>query len=418
MSKKLLGEVREEIEKRGVEAWPILVGSVAKGTYLKDPDIDIFIRFSPDYSREEMEKLGLEIARAVMPDGIASYAEHPYLRGKIEGYSVDIVPCYMIEDPEKKISSVDRTPFHTEFVRANLSEEQRDEVRLLKAFMKGIGVYGAEARVQGFSGYLCELLLIKYGSFLEVLKNAAKWKKRTYLHLGNGGAKFNAPLTFIDPVDSGRNVASAVSEESKSIFILASKEFLSSPREEFFFPKYPRILSHGEILDMVRMRDTKIYAVIFEKPDIIDDALYPQIRRTLNAFVSILKDFSPVSSFFYVDSLRIVFILELERDLLPGVMKHEGPPVWHRNAGDFMERWKDEALRGPYVIGNRLYVDRIRERRKPEEVLEKGLKNYKLGKYFESQKEKICLLPLEKIINELNEEKLTEFFDFKFPWRR
>ena len=31
--------------------------------------------------------------------------------------------------------------------------------------MQGIGVYGAEIKVGGFSGYLCELLVMKYGGF-------------------------------------------------------------------------------------------------------------------------------------------------------------------------------------------------------------------------------------------------------------
>jgi len=43
----------------------------------------------------------------------------------------------------------------------------------LKQFMKGIGVYGSELRRRGFSGYLTELLVINYGSFLGVLKEAS-----------------------------------------------------------------------------------------------------------------------------------------------------------------------------------------------------------------------------------------------------
>ena len=259
--------------------------------------------------------------------------------------------------------------------------------------------------------------MIKYGSFIDVLKNAAKWKKSVYLHLGNGGAKFKAPLVFIDPVDSGRNVASALSEESKSLFILASREFLKAPDEKFFFPNSPRVLKDEEIMEIVKKRDTKIYVIRFEKPKLIDDVLYPQIRRTLNAFVAILHDFLPVSSHFYVTSDEVVFLIELEREVLPAVMKHEGPPVWHQNAEDFAARWEGKAIRGPYIVGYRLYVDRLRELRNVEEVLRKGIKNYKLGKYFESQKEKIEIIPMEKIINKLDKEKLTEYFLSTFPWK-
>ncbi len=414
----MLERVREEVQRRGVNASPILVGSVAKGTFLKDPDIDVFIRFSPEYSREEMEKIGLEIARSVMPEGVESYAEHPYLRGKIGGLRVDIVPCFMVSDPARKISAVDRTPFHTEFVLANLGEEQRDEVRLLKAFMKGIGVYGAEARVQGFSGYLCELLVIKYGSFLNVLKNAARWKRKTYIHLGNGGKKFPEPMVFVDPVDENRNVASAVSEESKSRFTLASREFLKEPSNKFFFPPPPKKLSREEILDTIGKRGTKFYAVIFPRPKVIDDVLYPQIRRTLKAFQDILREFIVLNAHYAVLEDRVVFLLELERDELPKVQKHEGPPVWHENSENFIERWRSGALRGPYIEGSRLYVDRERKLRNVDDVLRKGLENYKIGKHFEKKKDMMLSGPLEELINDVDVESISEFFAFTFPWER
>ena len=47
------------ISENGMDATPIIVGSVAKGTFLKDPDLDIFIMFPMDMPREEMEKNGL-----------------------------------------------------------------------------------------------------------------------------------------------------------------------------------------------------------------------------------------------------------------------------------------------------------------------------------------------------------------------
>ncbi len=396
----------------------MLVGSVAKGTFLKDPDIDVFIRFSPSYSRKDMENLGLEIARSVMPDGYESYAEHPYLRGVVNGFRVDIVPCYMVDDPSKKISAVDRTPFHTEYVKENLRDEQKDEVRLLKAFMKGIGVYGAEARVEGFSGYLCELLVIKYGSFMSVLKHASQWKKRTYLHLGNGGARFNAPLTFIDPVDSNRNVASAVSEQSKSLFTIASREFLQEPKLTFFFPNPVKVREEKEILAEIEKRKTRSYAIIFPKPDVVDDVLYPQIKRTMRAFESILQEFIPLHTFYYVDDSHVVFLLELERDELPHIMKHQGPPVWHENAEKFMERWRNEALRGPYVLGNRLYVDRERKHRYLKDYLIKALQAYALGKEFEKRKGDMLIEKLEDVLHRLDLKNISEFLYFKFPWER
>jgi tRNA nucleotidyltransferase (CCA-adding enzyme) len=414
----LLSNAKEEMERRGYDGDAVLVGSVAKGTYLKNPDIDIFLRFPPELDREELKKRGIEIGRALLPNGFTKYAEHPYWRGEFMGFQVDIVPCYRITKVEERKSAVDRTPFHTNYVRSHLEEWQRDEVRLLKAFMKGIRVYGAEARVRGFSGYLSELLIIKYGSFRSVLENASRWRKKVVLWLEPSDEKFRAPLVFIDPVDPKRNVASAVSEESKALFIHASKSYLEEPRIEFFFPKEPMARSREDIEERIRERSTHFYVITMPRPDIIEDNLYPQVERTLEAFRKILSEFLPLSSFYIVSQNAIHFILELERDVLPAVKSREGPPVWHENSKKFLERWKGRALRGPYIIGSRWYADIPREVRTPRDILLREVKNYKLGAAFEKMKDRIEIGKLEEKIDEIDLKSLSEFFFFSLPWER
>ncbi len=417
--KTLLQRVENEIERKNIDAEPMLVGSVAKGTHLKNPDLDIFILFSVNYSRSEIERYGMEIGRQILPDATAKYAEHPYLRGEFMGFEVDIVPSYRVEKAEMKITAVDRTPFHTDYVKKHLSDELRDEVRVLKAFMKGIGVYGAEARVQGFSGYLCELLIIKYGSFKKVLKNAAQWRRKVFLSLGNGDfKKFKDPLVFIDPVDPNRNVASAVSERSKSFMTFASRRFLEKPTIKFFFPNEIKPLSREELWDKINKRKSQIYVVILPKPDVIDDVLYPQMCRTMDAFITILQDFHPLNNYYFVNSSNAYFIIELERDTLPRVKKHEGPPVWTENAKDFYEKWKNKAYRGPYIEGHRIYADVERKLRTVEEVLRKGVENYKLGKHFDRRKGEMRIVKLSNILDEINLVQVTEFLEYRFPWER
>ncbi len=63
-------------------------------------------------------------------------------------------------------------------MKKHLSLKMRGEVRLLKKFMKGIGVYGAEIKTGGFSGYLCELFVLHYGSFVKTLEAFARHKQR------------------------------------------------------------------------------------------------------------------------------------------------------------------------------------------------------------------------------------------------
>ena len=108
---RILNRAKKE-SPEGVEV--ILVGSVAKGTFLVDVDIDIFIKFPMD---ADLKKEGLDIARKIMPNGEEVYASHPYLRGRIEERFVDIVPCYNIDNIRDLKSAVDRTPFHTEYIK-------------------------------------------------------------------------------------------------------------------------------------------------------------------------------------------------------------------------------------------------------------------------------------------------------------
>ncbi|MEF8886126.1 MAG: nucleotidyltransferase domain-containing protein, partial [Haloarculaceae archaeon] len=58
----------------------VLVGSTARDTWLAgDRDVDLFVRFPTEYSREELAAFGLQVGHAVLPDGHEEYAEHPYV---------------------------------------------------------------------------------------------------------------------------------------------------------------------------------------------------------------------------------------------------------------------------------------------------------------------------------------------------
>ena len=135
-------------------------GSVAKDTWLSEnPDIDVFIRLPTSIPRKNLGEIGLKIARKAAANArqVERFAEHPYLEAFMDGYRVDIVPCYDAKKGEWQ-SATDRTPYHTDYIRKRLEINLLGEARLLKRFMQGIGIYGAELKIGGFSGYLCELL--------------------------------------------------------------------------------------------------------------------------------------------------------------------------------------------------------------------------------------------------------------------
>jgi len=183
LSRELEQKIALACQQEGVQATVRVEGSVAKDTWLSEnPDIDVFMRLPTSIPRKKLGDVGLKIAKkaAGNAEQVERFAEHPYLEIFVGGYRVDIVPCYDAKLGEWQ-SATDRTPYHTDYIKQRLSKELRGEVRLLKRFMQGIDVYGAEIKVGGFSGYLCELLIMKYRSFAETICAFAQYNRRVVI---------------------------------------------------------------------------------------------------------------------------------------------------------------------------------------------------------------------------------------------
>ena len=182
------------LAERGFRAMAEVHGSTVRDTWLADErDVDVFIILDRDYGRGVLPQV-LDVVKEYVGEGwVEAYAEHPYIRAVVDGFDVDFVPCFRVNPEGGLISATDRTPLHTGFVLERLSPGGSNEVRLLKSFLKGVGVYGAEVRVGGFSGYLCELLVIRFGSFVKVLEEAVGWSDGMVLEFGesdSGGASW------------------------------------------------------------------------------------------------------------------------------------------------------------------------------------------------------------------------------------
>lgn len=424
ISNRIIKRIAEIAREMQVEACGLLVGSAARNTWLRgDKDLDIFILLPESLDIDEFEKKGIEIARRVAANFEERYAEHPYIKAFFDGYDVDLVPCFAVSNPAEIRSAVDRTPFHNRYVLEHIKGRE-DEVLLLKQFMKGISAYGAELKTGGFSGYLCELLIIKYGSFMETLKQAKDWRhgvkiandlpQATKLKV----AEFEHPLIVIDPVDPERNVAAALSREKFYGFIHAAREFLQKPALEFFFPPPERAMSKEEFKAQLRSRQTAIYAVVLESPDVVEDVLFPQLRKAMQSAVALLEshEFQVFKSDVFADSKHSIILLELSVWRLPPVRKHLGPPVEEEeHAKKFLAKYLSSAaaLSKPYIHGNRYVVEVSREHVEAEELLRSGLKNCALGKHLsESAKQGYEVLANEEILKIESDQFWIFLMDF------
>jgi tRNA nucleotidyltransferase (CCA-adding enzyme) len=357
--------VERALDERGLDADVLQVGSTARGTWLSgDRDIDLFVRFPAGLDREELETYGLDVGRAVLPDGHEEYAEHPYVAGEFHGFDVDLVPCYDVETGADPQSAVDRTPHHNAYLQERLDEELAAEVRVFKQFLTGIGAYGSNLRTRGFSGYLTELLVVEYGSFESLLRGAADWRPPVEFDPEDHGAEtFDDPLVVIDPTDPRRNVAAVCSAENVARLQHYAREALADPDEDLFFRTDPEPFDPADVRAHLERRGTTPVAVVFDAPDVVDDQLYPQLRKSLAGVQSELgrREFGLVRATAFADDRAVLFV-ELAHAELPSVARHGGPPVHVRgHAEGFYEAYAGGDTYGPFLDGDRYVVERERE---------------------------------------------------------
>jgi len=372
LAKKLTEKVEKAAKQKEIEADVRVEGSVAKNTWLKDcPEIDVFMRIPTTTPREAFGTVCLEIAKKATAGykQIERFAEHPYLEAIVDDVWVNIVPCYRVKQG-KWVSATDRTPFHTDYVKPLLDEQMGEEVRLLKRFMKGIGVYGAEIKVGGFSGYLCELLVLNYGSFVEVLRSAGNWKKRTiidhkghYERIEEVKKIFAEHLVMVDPVDKGRNVAAATIKEKLDEYIAASRAFLKNPDIKFFYPQETQTLNATELVNKINARGSTIVFIKFEGASAVPDVLWGQLYKSQRALRKIITqhDFKILRDNVWGNEKNLnIFVFEIENRYIPNMKHHLGPPLQKRQeCENFLRKHvgADLTVSGPRIEEGRWVAD-------------------------------------------------------------
>lgn len=408
----------------------LVAGSGGRGTYLADRlDLDLFLLFPPDYPRADLARSGMEIGRAILQATETRYAEHPYLRGTFEGFRVDAVPGYAVSDPSKPQSAVDRTPFHQEYLLKRQTPELVDQIRLTKQFLRGLGIYGSEARTAGFSGYLVELLVHRFGSFQGLLREASGWRIPAKL-VSTPGAKPPVPedvaLIFDDPVDPGRNVATALSRAHLALFVIAATEYLAHPSERWFVPAVPATLTVEQAHERIARRGTHVGALVLPRPDLVDDILYPQLRKAERALAEEARrlGFTVVGTASAAEAIASLVLIEVEHPRVPAVRPQDGPPAGIDRVGSFLEKWgRPEApvLQGPYITDDgRLAVETERPERHLEPLLTATLERLPIGKNLrEAVTEPLRMRALSEVPDgPALREALGDLLDKRLPWLR
>lgn len=343
--KKIMEVVLQDVESvceryqevMGVE----LGGSVAKDTWLVDKsDIDIFVKFdknttAKDFVRKSLD-IGFESLKEYNP--YTKYSQHPYVAATTQGVVLNVVPCYDV-DLGKWQSAADRSPYHTAHIKSVLSQDMKNDVRLLKKFLMLRNLYGSQIEIQGFSGYVTEVLVSYFDSFEKVLEKMSNVNK--YEILGQGDGYQHTVVSIIDPIDSERDLAAAISPRNMSRFVLECWRFHNKPSPTTFYPGKYRVDHHYD----------NVVCVTFACKNKDIDIVWGQSKSTVKVVGRLLErnGFTVIRKGVTVDDGSVQLSFLLASLIIPRMFVKKGPNALRQsNAYRFIQTnhdtmvWVDE----------------------------------------------------------------------------
>ena len=388
-TKKEEEEVREKVDdilskinKNLKNARAILGGSGEKGTWLKEAhDADIFVLFDYKKYENKSDKLADMLRKhlkKMFPDIIQLHGSRDYFQIKRKDFTFEIVPILGIKKAEQAKNITDVSPLHAKWVLKY--KKLADEIRLVKQFCKAANVYGAESYIKGFSGYICEILAIYYGGFLNLARNAARWKDKVVIDSANyykgkkvmdemNKSKTYSPLVIIDPVQADRNAAAALSKEKFDMFREACRKFLKHPSKEFFERKEiskegldKKARGKGLILLDAKAKAGKV------------DVIGSMLLKTLEHFNKKLleNDFKVYEHGWQWDKKsNVSFYFIVDNKTLPATKKHIGPPL----KADYHAKQFKKKYKRTFTENGRVCTLVKRAFRKPEGLIRKSLED-------------------------------------------
>ena len=364
-----LDDIIKKINQGQKDKKAILGGSGAKGTWLKTFDADIFVLFDYKKYKDKSDKISgiLEkILNKKFKKIIKLHGSRDYFQIRENNFTFEIVPILKINKAEQAKNITDVSPLHSNWVKKH--KKLVNEIKLTKQFAQANNVYGAESHIKGFSGYVCEILTVYFGSFLTLIKNAARWSDKVVVDAEKyyrgkdvfkivNVSKLASPLIAIDPVQKGRNAAAALSAEKFEAFKKAAKEFLRNPSRKFFVKKDLKSLFLG-----LKSNDKKLIIIEAEplsgKIDVVGSKLMKIFeflgRQLAKHNFKIIK-----SEWEWNKSSNSVFYFLFNKGQLPKTVEVEGPPLEMKlHVGNFKKNHKKtfEKNRKIYAVDERKYI--------------------------------------------------------------
>jgi len=380
---KIVNQINVCLKKNKINAECVKGGSIAKDTYLKnDHDVDLFVRFNLEYADKDISLI-LEKALNMLSVKLQKiHGSRDYFQFKKHGLNFEIIPVLKIHASNYRDARnvTDLSPEHVFWVKkfTDRHPELRNEIRVTKQFCKANMVYGAESYINGFSGHIVDILVIYFGSFLNLVNKFSELKdfsqKNPVIidiehHLKDPLKELNqskiTPLIIVDPIQADRNAAAALSLEKLSLFVTACKDFLKSPSEDFFvikkFDLIKSIKASLASLAELKKGNKKRFVTIILTVKTLDGSKDIVGTKVLKAYEDILKHcelngFAILRSGWDFDfgKRSAVMFLIFSDDKLTEYTEHAGPPV--SASQDYQNFKKKHSEHETYIKNDRIYA--------------------------------------------------------------
>jgi tRNA nucleotidyltransferase (CCA-adding enzyme) len=167
-----------------------------------------------------------------------------------------------------------------------------------------------------------------------------------------------------------------------------------------------------------------VTVLVLPRPDLVDDTLYPQVRKAARAVAEELSrsDFQVLGEASAADTSSVVLAIELAHPRRPQVRIQDGPPAGIDRTGHFLDKWGGKTapvLQGPYVRADgSLGVETHRPEREAEAAVRASLPRLSLGKDLTPRDPAQCgVIPLaDAAETPALGEALRELLAKRLPW--
>jgi tRNA nucleotidyltransferase (CCA-adding enzyme) len=171
------------------------------------------------------------------------------------------------------------------------------------------------------------------------------------------------------------------------------------------------------------MAGRDLLLVTLPNQDIIDDVLYPQLRKFERGVRALLtnNDFRVTGSWSGIEGEHIVLLFELSEFVLPELRPHEGPPLWvGENSADFLSKWEGapDAGSAPFIQDGRWCVLARRRIREADELVRQNLNSLDIGKGLNKLKDSVSVERLSEPFGPDVLDALSDYLDRRLPWKR